>query len=242
MASSTPARVSTGSLDPVAVTTMSALPSAWPIDGQLLHVLRLKMRAREARHVAGAEDQDIEPLEVAEDFPGERDGREAHRHRAFTQARFAADALADAERGCEQAVRERPCRFEPAGRGERALHLPEDLGLADDERVEPGGHAEQVGRRVEPAVDDDMRRERVPGHAVVLADEPAAGFRRVVGLGAGVDFGAVAGREHHGFARELALGQRRQGGVEAAAREVHAFAQLDRRGPVTDPDGKQPHG
>src|SRR4029078_4335754 len=104
IAASTRARVSTGSVAPVAVTTMSAPVSAsstavqrtaWPTrssarasahrvgaeiarqrvgalegaagDGQLLHALRLQVLAGELGHLPGAEDQDVEPLEVAED-------------------------------------------------------------------------------------------------------------------------------------------------------------------------------
>ena len=65
---------------------------------------------------------------------------------------------------------------------------------------------------------------------------------RAVGVGAGVDLGAVAGREHDRLARDLARGQRRQRRVEAAAREVDALAQLDRRGAVADADGEEAHG
>jgi hypothetical protein len=120
--------------------------------------------------------------------------------------------------------------------------LSEHLRLADDQRVEAGGDAEQVIGRVGAAVDHDVRRQRVPGHAVVFADEAPARFGGVVGLGAGVDFRAVAGGQDHGLAGDLAGRQRRHRRVEAAAREIHPFAQLDRRGPVADSDGEQPHG
>jgi hypothetical protein len=70
----------------------------------------------------------------------------------------------------------------------------------------------------------------------------SARFGGVVGLGAGVDFGAVAGGEDHRLARDVAGRQRRQRRVDAAAREIHPFAQLDRRGPMADADGEEPHG
>ena len=44
----------------------------------------------------------------------------------------------------EQPVGERAGRFQPARRRERLLDLAEDLRLADDQRVEARGHAEQV--------------------------------------------------------------------------------------------------
>ena len=100
---------------------MSAAASAWPIDvqgaarpfrrdaslsavskraagdGELLHALPLQVRRRQLGHLARAEDQDVEPVELAEDLLRERDGGVADRHRPFAEARFVADALADAE-------------------------------------------------------------------------------------------------------------------------------------------------
>ena len=101
-----------------------------------LHALRAQVDARELGHLAGAEDEHAQAGEVAEDLLGELDGGVAHRHGAFGEPGFAADALADRERGVEQPMRDGAGEVEVARRRVRRLHLAEDLRLADDERVE----------------------------------------------------------------------------------------------------------
>src|SRR6185369_2599893 len=161
----------------------------------------------------------------------------AHRHRALAQAGLGAHALADAERGREEAVGHRAGRLGAAGLGVRVLYLPEDLRLADDERVEAGGDAKQVVGGLLAAVDDDVRRQPLPGDAVELADEAAEGVGRRLALGAGVDLRAVASRQHDHFVGDLALGDRGQRRLHALPGEVDALPQLNRRRAVGDPYG-----
>ena len=89
------------------------------------------------------------PFEVAENLARQRDGGEADRHRAFAERRSR----------CARACRRRttsgtglfstgPAHGASARDLERVLHLAEDLRLADDQRIEAGGHAEQVPRGV----------------------------------------------------------------------------------------------
>ena len=72
----------------------------------------------------------------------------ADRHGAAADRGLGAHALAGRERLAEEAVHERAGRVLHQRELVRALHLPLDLGLADDHRVEAGGDAEQVARRV----------------------------------------------------------------------------------------------
>jgi hypothetical protein len=60
------------------------------------------------------------------------------------------------QRGVEQPVGQRPGRAGRARRLERPAHLTLHLGLADDHRLEAGGHAEELARGVAVArrVDD----------------------------------------------------------------------------------------
>ena len=102
---------------------------------------------------------DVAALEVAEDLARERDGGEADRHRARAEAGLGPHALADGERRVEQAVEDRPRRLRVGRDGVRFLHLAEDLRLADDERVEAGGDAEQMARDVEVGDVVDVRRD-----------------------------------------------------------------------------------
>ena len=115
------------------------------------------------------------------------------------------------------------------------LHLAENLRLADDQRVEAGGDAEEMPRGVEVRDVVHVRQQRRRIHAVKLADEVDEVSARALGLLARrVDFGAVARREHDGFARRSALGQRAQRRLDAARLEVEPLAQLDRRGAMAD--------
>jgi hypothetical protein len=87
-------------------------------------------------------------------------------------------------------------------------HLAEDLALAQDQRVDAGGHPEEVahGRLVVIAV--EMVDEGVGGDARVLGEELAHVGNSGVELGAvGVDLGAVAGGEQGHLGQVLAAGQ-----------------------------------
>ena len=66
-------------------------------DGDALHALRLHVLRGQCAHLAGADDEDVPALEVAENLAREGDGGEAHRHGAGREARFRPDAFADGE-------------------------------------------------------------------------------------------------------------------------------------------------
>ena len=95
---------------------------------------------RELADPAGADQQHAATLEVAEHLRRERGRRGRDRRRALADRGLGAHALADRERLPEDAVEQRPGR----DRLVRVADLAEDLALARDERVEPGGDAEQV--------------------------------------------------------------------------------------------------
>ena len=60
--------------------------SGWRWD--LLDPLRPQVHAGQLRHPSRAEDEDVQAREVAENLPGERDGRVADRDRALADAGF----------------------------------------------------------------------------------------------------------------------------------------------------------
>ena len=124
-----------------------------------------------------------------------------------------------------------------AGDGVRFLDLPENLRLADDERIEAGGDAKQVSRRFEVGHVVDVRRHRRLVDRVELADEAHQVRQRRGHVVAGdVHFRAVAGGEHDRLARRAARRERLQRAVDAAHLEIEALAQFDRRGLVADSD------
>ena len=86
---------------------------------------------------------------------------------------FGADALAGGERRVEQPVEHRADRLRAGGERVRFLDLAENLRLADDQRIEAGGDAEQVAGGVEVGQVVQVRRELAAIDAVELADEGA---------------------------------------------------------------------
>ncbi len=133
-------------------------------DGDPLRLLRGEVPRRQLGHLAGADDEHRRVAQVADDLARQAERRVADRHRAFGQLGLAPHALAGGERGVEQAVEERAGRV-LIGRGRVGLlHLAEDLRLADDERIEPGGDPEQVAGGVGFAAGVDVRPQIVGRH------------------------------------------------------------------------------
>ena len=123
-----------------------------------------------------------------------------------------------------------------AGRAglEGAPHLPEDLALAGNERVEPGGDAEEVQRR--RLVPEPVERGGEIGGAVARElRHRRDGFVLGVLLAREVELGAVARRQHDRLAAEP-LGAAAPARVEV---ERDALPQLDRSAVVRDADERQ---
>ena len=124
----------------------------------------------------------------------------------------------------------------------RLLDLPEDLRLADDDRIEPGGHPEQMASGLVVLAGEQVRHEHIVRDLVVIgekADDVLAGPFRIGARD--VDLGPVAGRQHHRLRRREPRRQRFDGGADVAAGEVQPLAQVDRRGPVTDAYQEEMH-
>ena len=136
-----------------------------------------------------------------------------------------------------------PAVWRVGGDGVRVLHLAENLRLADDERVEAGGDAEQMARDVEIGDVVDVRRDVAGGDAVEVADEAHQILAR-----------RRAPRRRRRRARRGCRSTRttasrvdprpasaRSASADAARLEIDPLAQLDRRGAVTDSDQEQMH-
>jgi hypothetical protein len=156
---------------------------------------------------------------------------------ALADLRLAAHALPRLDRRLEDRVEARAHRPRLRGRVVGALHLGEDLVLAEHERVEARRHAEQVrdGLRALVAVEDGLDlREGLPRRLGEELREALVGRVRV-------ELDAVARREEHGLpcARDgdgpllrLDLGARRD-------REL--LPHLERRGAVRQADNPEIH-
>ncbi len=173
--------------------------------------------------------------------PGELCGHRGHGRVLGGDARLAAHPFAGLEGALEGAVQERPDRALLLGHLQRLAHLAEDLDLARDERVEPGGDpaqvqggdvvAQVVERGVEPrGVGAGNVRELGPGHRV---------DRGRIRPG-DVDLGAVAGGDDRGLG---GAGSPQVGQETAAAGlvEGHGAAQVELGGAVREADGDEAH-
>ena len=139
-----------------------------PAIGDLVHTLRAQVDAGQLRHLPRAENQDVQPFEIPEDLLRERDRGVADGDRAFGEARFRTHALADGERWRKQAVGQRAGRLQLVRGGICGLDLPQNLRLANDQRVEAGRHLNRCSaasgprrthgaRRCAPAARRDIR-------------------------------------------------------------------------------------
>ncbi len=134
----------------------------------------------------------------------------------------------------EQPVQLRAQAPGAAGAGPGLLHLPEDLGFSQHQRVQARGDAEQVPRRVRVHVAVQVILQR-GAFLAGLPRQPAGDrFAAILVLGNGIDLGAVAGRQHRRLAHAVQATQLREGTRQRRVGERHALAQADRRSLVVD--------
>ncbi len=98
----------------------------------------------ELGHLAGADDEDLLALEAAEDLAREVDGNGGDGDAGGADAGLGADPFGDVEGALQQWVERGGDGADLASYAPGLLDLAEDLGLADDERIERTGDAEEV--------------------------------------------------------------------------------------------------
>src|SRR5205807_3104965 len=94
--------------------------------------------------LASAEKEHAALPQIAEDFSSEFYRDRADRDRAAGDIGGAAHLLRNPKRSLKDAMQQRPGVAGGASALIRFLHLPEDLGLADHHRIQPGDHAEKM--------------------------------------------------------------------------------------------------
>ncbi len=187
---------------------------------------------------AGADQQHGGLLQSRERFlrQAHRGGRDRHRVRA--DARVGTCPLRRGKGVLEQAIE---LAAEAAGGTRRRpgiFHLAQDLRLAQYQRIQSGGDAEQVAHGIGVGV---LVEIGVQIAGIVRMGREPVGEAATVVIGDGVEFGAVAGRQQCDFAHRRQAAQcieRRRNGI---AGKRHALAQADRRGLVIDAENKQTH-
>jgi len=201
-------------------------------------LLRVQVPGGEFDHVAGADQERRVTLEVAEDTARELDAGGCDRHRARADGGLAADLLGDGEGRLEQPVEQRTRRARLLRRAVGVLQLAEDLGLAEDQRIESGSDREDVPDRI-----------RLLDAVQAVGERAAAGgrCREPVGQRPGasaarrVDLGPVAGRDDQRLLQPRQRAQRRERLGQARGIEHDPFTHLDRRGPVIQSENDERH-
>jgi hypothetical protein len=94
--------------------------------------------------LAGADQQGLAALQVAENLFGQADGGKRHGHRVFADGGVGTHLLGGVERRLEQSPQQRADGAGLARHGVGRFHLAEDLRFAQHQRVEPGGDAHHV--------------------------------------------------------------------------------------------------
>ena len=191
--------------------------------------VRDEMLRRELRHLACAENQRVASLEAAELLARELDGGVAHRHRVVLDARLRTHALARLDRAVHERVEHGARRARLARERVGLLDLREDLPLAEHERVEARGDAEQMADAVLVHVGIEIR---VDVFLVAREVEKELLERREVvrrRLDDGVDLAAVAGREHDGLVHAVVVAEVREPLPHGALGDCELLAHRDGR-------------
>ena len=204
--------------------------------------LRHEVLGGELAHLARADDQHAAAVERLEDLLGELDGGVADRDRVLADLGLVADALADLEALAEQLVEDALART----RLERVLvglfDLPEDLGLANDHRVERSDHPEEVPHDRLALEDVEVADQLVTVEIVVVGEEVDDRSGAVhVCRGDRVDLGAVARGDDDGLGDSGRRGEQRQRLFLPVRGEGELLAYLDRGRLVAQADECQMH-
>jgi hypothetical protein len=171
-------------------------------DGDLTDPGLAQLGGGERAHRTGADDQRVLPRDV----PGSGERLRHDRGAQLVQTGLGVHSLADPQGGLDQLVQRAAHSARVARGGVRGADLAEDLGLADDHRVQPGGDREQVLDRRARVV-DVQRVVEVRGLHPGLAGQHVGYVVQatVEGFDDGVDLDAVARGDQHGLADVLGL-------------------------------------
>lgn len=205
-------------------------------DDHPLDALRLQVPGSQRDRLAGTDQEGRMLLETREDLSGEADGRVRDGDRVGADPGLCSDPFGDREGGLKETIEHRSDRSVLLGCPIRVLELPQDLGFAEDHRVESGGDGEGVRDRSIVLMQVQTVPDRQPGG--VVFGEPAREIRR--GVRDAVDFRAVAGRDDDVFVRPT-VRQRAQGRRQLDGIKNNLFTDLERGRAMVDSDDDERH-
>jgi hypothetical protein len=168
-------------------------------DDDMADAVADEVAQRQLDGLAGADDQRGQGLQVTEDLPRERHRREGHGNGAGADGGRCADVL---RRG--KGVLKQPFQRQAQGAGGMrmlvgALHLPEDLRLAEHHGVEAAGDTKGVQHRLVVVMSVQVGLEFVALDSVESAKPVQHALLTVAALLPEVDLRPVAGGEDRGL-------------------------------------------
>ena len=208
-----------------------------------------RARAREVLrcefgHLARADQENGRAFERAENLSPQLDRREADRDGRGSDARLASDSLGDVQRVVHEPVEDAARRACLDGDCVSVSNLTEHLRLADDERVERGGDAEDVSHGGLVGVRVEVTVEEFYGDGARVAQETAQALgclgpfrprRR------GQNLHAIARRDDQPLAHDLAVNERAQTVGARLVGERESLAHLDGCRLVVESDENDGH-
>ena len=188
------------------------------------------------RHLARAHQQHRLAVQAAEDLPRQlhRGGGDGHREAAHLRLR--AHALGHAEGLAHEGVEHGAHGAARLRQREGILHLPQDLRLADHQRVQARRHPEGVTHRLLAGMREEVGLDGPERDAAMRPQLAEGGRPRLAGrLRHAVDLHPVAGGEDHELRRGALRGERGHHLAQLVLLEGELLAHLHRRRPVTHP-------
>ena len=209
-------------------------------DRQRLHALTAEMTGAILDHLAGADHQRRQLLDLAEDLVGELERGERQRDRVVADARFRAHQLGGLERMLEQAVENGAqgvvvLRALPGG-----LDLSDHLRFAQHHGIHARGHLEQVRDGLPLLEGEQVALEFAVARAVPGVD-PVGQRARPGAVAAGVEFGTIAGAYNGALVDAIGRAHRFESLAEPFRRERQPLADFNRRGSMTQSKGENRH-
>jgi len=202
-------------------------------DGQAHDAGFAQMAGDQLDGLAGTDQQCTGPAEVIEDTTRQADRGIGHGNRVLADRGFGAHLLGDRERMLEQPLQLAAQPHVLARNLIGILELTENLRLAQHHGIEPRGDTHQMAGRFTLVIVIGATEQLLRRHAMEGA-QPLEQLALAIGHRYAVELGAVAGRQHRGFAHVGQGPQLRQRGLELRRREGDTLAHVDRGGLVID--------
>ena len=194
-------------------------------------------------HLPGADDEHAGAGDRAQTSLGQIDRRRRDADELSSDRRLRARGFPGAQRLAEEGVQRLAERSGALGLHVGVLDLPEDLGFADEHRVQARRDAEEVPDRLAAQQGVEVRAQVLDaGVAEALEKAPQLRGAAFELVDLGVDLETSAGLQHRRFPDRLVVAQRDEGLGHLRGGKGVAFADVDRSGPVRHAKTDYRHG